>query len=73
MPEPRSAPRGQKTVYFEAGAWFDEKQGMIHLAIPSHPGFHTTVSNDPSSKRYHPNLFKKLRGLLQEHDRWPSN
>jgi hypothetical protein len=72
MPEPRRAPGGAKTVYFEAGTWFDEKQGHIHLAVPAHPGFHTTISNNPASKRYHPNLFRKLKDFLQEHERWPS-
>jgi hypothetical protein len=71
MKGPRPAPRGKKTVYFEAGVWFDEEQGHIHLSIPADTKFHTTVSNDPTSKRYHPNLFKKLKMLLQEHGRWP--
>ncbi len=62
---------GTKTLRFEAGSWYDAKTGHIHLTIPGHPTFHTTVSNDPSSKRFHENLFRKLRVLLAENDLWP--
>lgn len=44
---------------------------MIHLTIPGSGWFHTTVSNNPESKRYHPNMFKKLRRVLEEQNRWP--
>lgn len=66
------APKGRKTVYIEKlGVWYDEGQRQIHLSIPGHKTFHTTVSNRPESKRYHPNLFKKLKALLVEAGRWP--
>jgi hypothetical protein len=61
-----------KAVRFEAAAWYDPDQGQIHLTIPSHDTFHTTVSNDPKSVRYPANLFRKLRGLLEENGRWPA-
>lgn len=38
---------GTKTVRFEAGAWYDKKTGYIHLTIPEHESFHTTVSEQP--------------------------
>jgi hypothetical protein len=60
-----------KTVRFEAGTWYDPERRQIHLTIPGHATFHTTVSNDPASVRYHPNLFAKLRGVLEEAGRWP--
>jgi hypothetical protein len=69
----RASGSGGKTVYFEAGTWYEPRTRMIHISIPGHPSFHSTVSNDPSSKRYHPNLFMKLKALLQEADRWPSD
>ena len=30
-------------------------------------GFISTVSSDPKSKRFHPNLYKKLEEILQDH------
>jgi hypothetical protein len=69
----RRSKAGGKTIYCEAGAWYEPKTRMIHISIPGHASFHSTVSNDPASKRYHPNLFKKLKALLQDADRWPSD
>lgn len=54
---------GTKTVRFEVGAWYDKKSGYIRLTIPEHGSFHTTVSNNPTSDRYHPNPFGKLKGV----------
>ena len=65
------AKEGSKTVYARMGIWYDEDQGMIHLTIPGSGWFHTTVSNNPDSKRYHPNLFGKLKRVLVEQGRWP--
>jgi hypothetical protein len=62
--------RGTKTVRFEAGTWYDEKTGHIHLTIPGHPTFHTTVNDSPGSDRYHDNLFRKLKQVLVEAGRW---
>jgi hypothetical protein len=58
-------------VYARFGIWYDPKQRMIHMTIPGSGWFHTTVSNDVTSKRYHPNLFGKLQRLLEEEGRWP--
>lgn len=67
------APRGSKTIYIEKlGVWYDESQRQIHLSIPGHETFHTTVSDNPASKRYHANLYKKLKALLVEANRWPT-
>lgn len=66
------APGGSKTVYARFGVWYDEDQRMIHLTVPGSRWFHTTVSNEPASRRYHPNLFAKLRRLLEQEGRWPS-
>lgn len=42
------------------------KDGQIHLASDDRdaPGLHTTVSNVPGSKRYHPNAYRKLAEIL---------
>jgi len=66
------APGGSKTVYARFGIWYDEKQRMIHLTIPGSGWFHTTVSNDSGSRRYHPNPFcgtakvARARGKMAE-------
>ena len=54
------------SVYLDIGIWYDEEQGHIHLTAKDVKGFHTTVGNDPSSKRGHPNLFAKLAKCLKE-------
>lgn len=64
---------GSRTVYARVGIWYDEGQRMIHITIPGSGWFHTTVSNDAGSKRYHPNLFQKLRRVLEEQGRWDVN
>jgi hypothetical protein len=61
---------GAKSVRFEVGAWYDADTRQIHLTIPCHPRFHTTVSNDPKSVRYHPNMYRKLQEVLKEAGRW---
>jgi len=55
-----------KSVYMEVGIWWDAEQGHIHLTAKNVPGFHTTVSADPDSKRGHPNLFAKLAKVLRD-------
>jgi hypothetical protein len=46
------------------GIWFNEANGHIHIAAKD--TFISTVSNDPKSKRYHPNLFRKLAATLRD-------
>jgi hypothetical protein len=65
-----AAKGGSRTVYAKFGVWYDSKQGMIHMTIPGSGWFHTTVSDNPESKRYHPNLFAKLKRLLEQEGRW---
>lgn len=55
-----------RSVYMEIGIWWDAEQGHIHLTAKNVPGFHTTVSADPNSKRGHPNLFAKLAKVLRD-------
>jgi hypothetical protein len=55
-----------KTVYLRIGVWWNEEQGHIHIAAQDVEGFHTTVNDDPESMRGHPNLFRKLAGVLRD-------
>ncbi len=59
-----------RTVYLHAGIWHDKDTGEIHISGPKEKGFHSTISNDKDSKRYHPNLFKKLKEILIREERW---
>ena len=54
------------SVYMEVGIWWNKAQGHIHLTAKNVDGFHTTVSNDTTSKRGHPNLFRKLAKVLRD-------
>jgi hypothetical protein len=46
------------------GVWFNQDSGQIHIAAKD--AFISTVSNDPKSKRYHPNLYRKLATELRD-------
>lgn len=53
-----------KSINLQLRVWYDEKSRHIKLAGPGLTA--TTVSNDPTSKRYHPNLFRKLAVALRQ-------
>lgn len=53
-----------KSIELTLRIWFDEKSCYIKLAGPGLTA--STVSNDPKSKRYHPNLYMKLAAALRE-------
>jgi len=53
-----------KSINMEFRVWYDEKSRYIKLAGDGLTA--STVSNDPTSKRYHPNLFRKLGRALRE-------
>lgn len=59
-----------QTVYVDMGIWHDKDTGEIHISGPKEKSFHSTVSNKKLSKRYHPNLYKKLREILEREERW---
>jgi len=59
-----------KSVYVWVGIWHDRKTGHIHMASTDKRFRHTTVSNDPDSKRFHPNLYAKLKAVLEAEGRW---
>ena len=55
---------GGKTIKLELSVWYDDKSRHIKLAGN---GLTTsTASNDPESKRYHPNLYRKLAKCLRD-------
>ncbi len=63
--------KNPRAVYLTVGIWHDEKRREIHMASRDKRFRHTTVTNKPSSLRYHPNLFRKLKAVLQGAGRWP--
>lgn len=53
-----------KSVVVSVRIWM---KGPDRIGIASREaGFISTVSNDPKSKRYHPNLYKKLEKVLRD-------
>lgn len=52
-----------KSINLDLRVWYDEKSRHIKLAGKGLTA--STVSNDPTSKRYHPNLFRKLATALR--------
>jgi hypothetical protein len=53
-----------KSISLEVRVWYDPRSRHIKLAGTGLTA--STVSNDPASKRYHPNLYKKLARCLSE-------
>jgi len=60
-----------RAVYLQIGIWHNLKTGRIHIASRDKRFKHTTVSNTRGSKRYHPNLYGKLKAVLLAEGRWP--
>jgi len=60
-------------VVLAVGLWAarQSKSGPIHIHITGTARFHTTVTNDPDSERYHRTLFRDLRKLLIDQNAWP--
>ncbi len=59
--------KSHKTVYLEAGIWYNEKEDKIRIAAKGKHSFITTVNRDPASRRGHPKLFRKLARFLRAH------
>jgi hypothetical protein len=62
--------RKGQTVYVDIGVWHDKATGEIHISAPREKKLHSTVSNDKKSQRYHSNLFRKLKEILEREGRW---
>ena len=61
-----------KALAVTFGLWPERKRDgqpiRIHI---SGSGGHVTVTNDPTSERYHRTLFRNLRRILIKENRWP--
>ncbi len=64
-------PPGTKYIRLELDAWFNDKDGHIHIASRDGETLITTVNDTPGSARQHANLYRKLKTLLQDNGRWP--
>ncbi len=53
-----------KSIQLNLRVWYDPDACHIKLAGSGLTA--STVSNDPASKRYHPNLYRKLARALRE-------
>lgn len=52
-----------KSISLQLRVWYDDKSRHIKMAGEGLTA--STVSNDPDSKRYHPNLYRKLATALR--------
>jgi hypothetical protein len=59
-------------VVLAIGVWAERKPktGPIQIHITGTKQFHTTVTNNPDSERYHRTLFRDLRKLLVQNNCW---
>jgi hypothetical protein len=59
-------------VVLAIGVWAERKlkTGPIQIHITGTKTFHTTVTNNPNSERYHRTLFRNLRKLLVQNNCW---
>jgi hypothetical protein len=60
-----------EAVVLAIGAWADrDRKKWIRIDITGTKTFHTTVTNDPDSGRYHRTLFRDLRRVLIANNCW---
>jgi hypothetical protein len=57
-------------IALAVGIWAKRRGKQLHIHITGTRNFHTTVTNDPESERYHRILFRNLRRLLMENRCW---
>jgi hypothetical protein len=58
------------SILVAVGIWAEkDKAGYTNIHLASRPHFHSTVTDNPSRKRYHPTLVKVLKSLLAKHAR----
>ncbi len=58
-------------VVLGVGLWATRQGQQIHIHITGTSKFHTTVTNNPDSERYHRTLFRNLRQVLIDNSCWP--
>ncbi len=59
-----STSKSGRTIYPKIGIWYAEEDGHIRMSIEGENL--TSVSNDPSSERYHRTLYEKLAAVLRK-------
>ena len=60
-----------EAVVLAIGIWAErEGKKWIRIDVTGTKDFHTTVTNDPNSKRYHRTLFRNLRRVLPAKKCW---
>lgn len=63
---------GGEAVVLAVGIWAGrEGKNRLRIDITGTKNFHTTVSNDRDSERYHRTLFRDLRRVLITKGCWP--
>ena len=62
-----------KALALVIGVWAEKPKldGPIYIHLTGTSTFHTSVTNQDLSERYHRTLFRNLRRLLINYDRWP--
>lgn len=65
----------RRALSIAVGIWAKERRpgGPIDIHITGTPRFHTTVSDQPDSQRFHRTLFRDLKRVLESHNRWPES
>ena len=58
-------------VVLGVGLWAERSGKQLHIHITGTNDFHTTVTNDRNSERYHRTLFRNLRRVLIKNQCWP--
>ena len=67
-------PDGTRYIRFSVAVWYQPSDKTIHITAPSaDKRFHTTVSGNPKSVRYHRSLYRHLQRMLRNCKRWPVN
>ena len=63
----------QLALVVALGVWAERSgEGRpIHIHLTGPYPFHTTVTNQKGSVRYHRTLFRNLKQVLVAHSRWP--
>jgi hypothetical protein len=59
-----------KAIVLSIGLWPKRRGKHLRIDITG-TGGHTTIENNPTSKRYHRTLFRNFRRVLIEQGRWP--
>ena len=64
--------RPGRAIVLATGIWAKRDHAKwIRIDITGPKNFHTTVTNDPDSERYHRTLFRDLCKVLLTNDCWP--